>query len=547
MPGLLSWFRREWEPPAPDAVWGERPSLYEHVRRHVQPGRPGLAPGGELLPDETERDAEIQWVPGGMDGSFGHHFGGTADADAAEAIYAVMREILVRADPARCRHLYSLLLQENALDIVDPLLERIRGDNSVHAGRLRIFAHWLATQAPDREPVKLGIALLGLFADNEDRDLFLTLGRHEELTLYAAVALASTLDKPDETLWELARNVSGWGRIQTVERLAETKDPRIRRWLLSEGYKNSIMLEYTACLCARAGNLKARLAKDPPGEAVLAAAGDLIRALAEGGPAEDMEDYEDGAVVTARYLELMRSGAETLGHLLTVDAVRRFLDDEAADLNARQERGWTPRLVLRLRRECEEILACPEWPGRVEEGLASDDDDRFFLAAQAARVLGIEVWHHYFVRLEAGDACWYQVMQTDDPERIELVLAVARERIDLEAIATGPADLLGLGPSHAPHNHLDFILQDLRRFPGQGWDFIRAGLRSPVTRNRNMALNALSRWGRENWKPDTEMALRRGLREEPKPDVRERFERVLAGLPLDEPDADDESEDDDEL
>jgi hypothetical protein len=544
VPGLLSWFRPEWEPPAPDAVWGERPSLYEHIRRHLEPGRPGLAPGGESLPDETERDSEIHWVPGGMDGSFGHHFGGGADSDAAEAIYASLREVLVRADPARVRTLYSLLREENALDIVDPLLERIRADNSIHAGRVRALAHWLATQAPDREPVKLGIALLGLFSGGENRDLFLTLGRHEEFTLYASVALASSLEKPDETLWELARNVSGWGRIQTVERLAETKEPRIRRWLLVEGYRNSIMVEYTACLCARAGNLKSRLAKDPPDEDVLAAAVDLVRALAEGGPAEDMEDYEDGAAVTARFLELMRARAETLDHFLSVEAVSRFLDAEDSDLNAREERGWTPRLVQRLRRECGEILSRPEWPDRVQQGLASDDDALFSRAAQVARVLGIEVWDRYFERLQGGEACWYQVMQTDDPERIECVLAVARERIDLESIATGPADLLGLGPEHAPHNHLDFILQDLRRFPGQGWDFIRAGLRSPVVRNRNMALNALSLWGRENWKPDTEMALRRGLREEPTADVRERFERVLAGQPLDEPES---AGDEDEL
>lgn len=543
MPGLLSWFRPEWEPPAPDAVWGDRPAIYDHVRRHLEPGRPGLASDGEPLPDETERDSEIHWVPGGMDGSFGHHFGGGDGSDAAEPIYALLREVLIRADPARVRNLYALLREENAIDIVDPILERIRADNSIHAGRLRVLAHWLATQAPDREPVKLGIALLGLFSGGEYRDLFLTLGRHEEFTLYAAVALASALEKPDETLWDLARNVSGWGRIQTVERLADTREPRIRRWLLVEGYRNSIMLEYTACLCARAGNLKSRLAKDPPEEDVLAAAVDLVRALAEGGPAEDMEDYEDGAAVTARFLELMRAHAATLDHFLAVEAVGRFLDAEDSDLTAREERGWTPRLVQRLRRECEEILGRPEWSARVREGLASDDDHAFSRAAQVARVLGIEVWDRYFERLQGGEACWYQVMQTDDPERIECVLAVARERIDLESIATGPADLLGLGPEHAPHNHLDFILQDLRRFPGQGWDFLRAGLRSPVVRNRNMALNALSRWGRENWEPDTEMALRRGLREEPTADVRERFERVLAGQPLDEPEADGDSED----
>jgi hypothetical protein len=543
LPGLLSWFRREWEPPAPEAVWGDRPSLYEHIRRHFDPGRPGLLEGGEALPDEAGRDSEIHWVPGGMDGSFGHHFGGGADSDTAGEVFAAVRECLARADPARFRHLYSLIAEENALDFVDPLLEKVRADNSIHAGRVRVLAHWLATQAPDREPVKLGVALLGLFPGDEDRDLFLTLGRHEEFTLYVAVALASAQEKPEEDLWELAKNVSGWGRIQAVERLAETRDPRIRRWLLVEGYRNSIMVEYTACLCARAGNLKARLLAKEPEEDVLRAAGDLIQALAEGGPAEDMEDYEDGATVTVRYLELLRHRAGTLEQLLAVDAIARFLDDEDADWAAREECGWTPRLRQRLRKVCEEVLSRPEWRDHIQRDLAAEDEHRFFVAARAARALGMEVWDRYFERLKGGDACWFHVMQTDDPDRIDCVLAIARERIDLEAIATGPDDLLGLGPGHVPHNQLDFILQDLHRFPGRGWDFIRAGLRSPVVRNRNMALSSLASWGRENWVPETEMALRRALREEPKPDVRERIEKVLAGQELEPPGLDDESED----
>lgn len=543
MPGLLSWFRREWEPPAPEDVWGgERPSLYEHVRRHVDPGRPGLLAGGETLPDEARRDSDVHWVAGGMDGSFGHHFGGGGDSQTADEVFAALRHCLVRAEPNRFRTLCARLADENTLDFIDPLLERIRSDNAIHAGRLRVLAHWLATQAPDREPVKLGAALLGLFPGTEDRDLFLTLGRHEEFTLYTAVALASALENPEESLWELARNVSGWGRIQTVERLAETRDPRISRWLLVEGYKNTIMIEYTACLCARAGKLKARLCVKEPDPEVLAAAGELIQALAEGGPAEDMEDYEDGAAVTTRYLELMRERAETLEQLLAVDAMARFLDDEDADWISRQERGWTQRLRQRLRRVCQEILVRPEWPDRVRQGLAAEDD-RFFVAARAARALGIDAWGCWFSRLESGDACWYQVLQTDDPERIDRVLAVARERIDLTSIATGPSDAVGLGPAHAAHNHLDFLLQELGRFPGRGWDLIRAGLRSPVVRNRNIALSALSSWGRENWAPDTEMALRRALREEPEGDVRLRIERVLAGLSLEPPDDDGEDED----
>ena len=169
MAGLLSWFRRgEWHPPSPEAVWGERPSLHEHIRRHLQPDGVGLAPGGETLPDEEETDeSEIRWVAGGLDGTMGHHFGAEEDPENIEEILGAMRAVLDRAETARFRDLYELLRQERAVGLADPLLEALReSPASQPLDRLRDLARWLATRAPDREPVKIGMAILGLFGDD---------------------------------------------------------------------------------------------------------------------------------------------------------------------------------------------------------------------------------------------------------------------------------------------------------------------------------------------------------------------------------------------
>ena len=50
----------------------------------------------------------------------------------------------------------------------------------------------LASQSRARNAVKLGIALLGLVKGADNRDLLMTLGRHEEFTLFSAVALANS-------------------------------------------------------------------------------------------------------------------------------------------------------------------------------------------------------------------------------------------------------------------------------------------------------------------------------------------------------------------
>ena len=44
------------------------------------------------------------------------------------------------------------------------------------------------------------------------------------------------------------------------------------------------------------------------------------------------------------------------------------------------------------------------------------------------------------------------------------------------------------------HSCLDYVLQALSRFPGEGREVIELSLKSPVVRNRNMAIKALNGW-----------------------------------------------------
>ena len=48
------------------------------------------------------------------------------------------------------------------------------------------------------------------------------LGGQDEFSLFAAVALGRTAAYPEQRLWELAKQVHGWGRIQIVERLTRS-------------------------------------------------------------------------------------------------------------------------------------------------------------------------------------------------------------------------------------------------------------------------------------------------------------------------------------
>ena len=365
--------------------------------------------------------------------------------------------------------------------------------------RLYELARSFVTEAPDREPVKFGIALLGLFRQPGDEELFQTLGRHDEFTLFCAVAIANASEDHDEALWTLARNVTGWGRIHVVERLARTENPAIKNWLLREGFRNSVMYEYLAGTCARAGGLLAALSEDRVDRELLTAAGEIIQALIAGGPAEGIDDYEDARPVIESYLGHMASSAETIEDFLHVNSIKGYLAEDDSRWAGRYDAGWTAGRREALRSACASILGRPEWAGRVRAKLSSEDEPAFAHADQAAKALGIDTWDIHWRRLQqkpADPGRWYHVMALCDEDRIGKVIEFAEANLDLAAIATGAGDELGLGRGFEPHSCLDYVLQDLRRFPGKGSALIEAGLKSPVVRNRNMAVAALAGWSR---------------------------------------------------
>jgi hypothetical protein len=64
-----------------------------------------------------------------------------------------------------------------------------------------------------------------------------TLARHDEFTVYCAVAIQRLVADPVDAMWRIARATDGWGKIETVERRAPMVEGRtdIQRWLLVEG------------------------------------------------------------------------------------------------------------------------------------------------------------------------------------------------------------------------------------------------------------------------------------------------------------------------
>lgn len=521
----------------PSMPWDRRLSILEFVRSHITTDKPGVSEGGDTLPDEERiaQGSKIRWAAGAMDGVTTHHMGTGENEETVRRTVELVLAYSRQPTAANKAAVYQHVLAGNVVSIIDPVIEALVGEGGISHDRLYELARSFVTEAPDREPVKFGIALLGLFRQPGDVELFQSLGRHDEFTLFCAVAIANSCDDSDEALWTLARNVTGWGRIHVVERLARTENPAIKRWLLREGFRNSVMYEYLAATCARAGGLLFALSDGRVDRELLTAAGEIIQALIAGGPAEGIDDYEDARPVIETYLDHMASSAETVEDFLHVNSVKGYLGEDDSRWAGRYEAGWTAECRDRLRSLCESILGRPEWAGRVQAKLGSHDELDFAHADQAAKAMGIDTWDIHWRRLQekpTDPGRWYHVMALCDEGHIGNVIEFAEAKIDLTRIATGAGDELGLGRGFEPHSCLDYVLQELRRFPGRGGRLIEAGLKSPVVRNRNMAVAALADWSRGEWPSGIDTSLEQAAGCEPDEGVRERMHKALRGEPL---------------
>lgn len=521
--------------------WQRTPSIYTHIQAHLDPITVRLKPEGVKLPDDERANAgkEIRWAPGALDGVQGHHFGQGGDETQAVAHEAASRLLAIAQDGAQADMvaLYELMLKHNVLSFIDPTFEELGQSGPPVEPHLHAFARLLAQEAPDREPVKLGIALLGIIGDHGDQHVIELLGTHEEFTLFSAVALGNMLPRPEAeaALMALGQKVEGWGHVQIVERLAETESAEVKGWLLRNGCRGDILDGEIAYICADTGDLCGALAAAEIDDALLDGAGAILWALVAGGPAQDIDDYAGAAEAVARYLAYLQARARTLGHFLGAAMLKHYLEDERWATWEPGRNGWTDETRTAAARQATEILEQPQWPALTRQGLTSTDDREFSQASHAAEVLNIDTWDAHWRWLQekpVDGGGWYDVMQRANAGNIDLIVGFALEKLPLAGIATGPARKLGLGPEYAAHNCLDMIVPALARFPGKGWPLIAAALGSPVTRNRNLALRTLAAWTSVHWPPEAAQALSAAYAAEPEDDVRERLRRLLAGEPL---------------
>ncbi|WP_433724406.1 hypothetical protein ACQP0C_27225 [Nocardia sp. CA-129566] len=360
-----------------------------------------------------------------------------------------------------------------------------------------------------------------------DRDLLLTLGRHEELTGYVAAAIQRIDPDPESTLFGLARGVDGWGRIEIVEMLAGTTRVDIQDWLVRTGFRNTIMYEYLAGIAATTGHLLDRLRATEPDDELIDSAADIISALIRGGPTIGIHGVADAPQLVEVMLDILERRGRRPAHFVVVEEIDdflRYLDDETGS-----DHDWPQQTCDRLMDTCRRIMDQGHWPALAAADLAAQDRQKFWAAEHTARALGMETFDAQMRRLRTGlDWSWSAVMELADDARIDSILALAEHSFPLDTMATGALSRLDPGPLWRMHTELGSIVACLGKFHGRGWSLIAVGLRSPLPRVRLATVTTLNKWPSHDWPTQAADHLRAAASVEPDDRIRRYMEEVLA-------------------
>jgi len=286
------------------------PSAFEHVSNHINPHGPGLMPGGETLPDEDDfiEPPGVKWAPGARDAVISQLvlLNSAEKADWIERFVQSIKNLSGSPGNETIREFESVLKYPDTLGVIDQALKRIVTDTGLNQTVIYYICRNLFLRSPFRGVVKFAMSIMGLYGVPQDIDLFKIIGRHDEFTIYSAVALAVGGEDTESHWLDMAKKVTGWGRIHLVLRLVDSKNPEVLDFLLKEGCRNDIMPEYTALMIAEAVDLVSILSKKKIDSASFRGAGIILKALFASyggiGPFEGIELYKDGAPAVKNYL-----------------------------------------------------------------------------------------------------------------------------------------------------------------------------------------------------------------------------------------------------
>ena len=509
-------------------------SIFNHVRHNLDSSGVGLTDGGEALPDDYRYQTAgltTSFAPGAREAVIAYHHNVTGNnLKAVRAIVAAAKAFGESGARSDLRTLYTTLIRDEMVTVIDEVLAALNDlPDETLSGILRAGMAFFYG-APDRGPVKFGISVIGHSNATDLLNDLKLIARHEEFSIYAAVAVEKLLDQPQSAVFDMARSVTGWGRIELVYRLAGWNNKIFSDWLVRGGFHNTVLDEYLAFAAATDGKLLLALRNGVHTDDLLESAGEIITALIRGGPGQDMTEYDDGAAVVELYLEALTERQISIRQFVSLFEIQDFVNDIDIEWDTRMTYGWTPRRCESINEKVVTLIHRANVSARVQSALLSSDKHVFETALEAADLLDLEVWDIVFARVSKEPShaiCWFDAARHMSLDTVDQLVSLARSHMDVKALGTGAAMETGLGTEFGPHDALMFLVRELSRFPKKGWDLVEVALKSPIIPCRWTAVSTIDMWAHVSWTEEMARAMNLALTLEVSDDLRDYMEQVI--------------------
>lgn len=485
-------------------------SLYELIHRSLTPE--GTLPKGFSLP--TADSDKIHFADGAMDGIAIFH---TANSSQGAELLEQAVCAANRADMEGARKLVGKFCETGrmigAIDEIQQYI--IDRREELAAGKIFQLGKELMFNGAHREAVKFGLALLELFDLNGKEEIKAAvreLACSDEFTIFALFLMRSWENSGQE-IFQAAQRVKGWGRIHAVERLTP-ENQEMERWLLAEGWDNTVLPAYSALECFQKACCVRLLEGEMTREQYISMTG-LMAGLLDEGPVRGISACDDPERVLMSFLR--QSGRFELA-ASEYGVIAQVLDYA-------REHKMEPAVVA-----AEQLLKCEACRQVLQRDMERGENLRL------AKRLGMDYAPHAMAAIMGDFRRNYHYIDLlmDEDEYAGKLIRLFEERLPLEEMATGSGDEMGLEEAFADYRILIHMVQYLKNRPGMGLRLIRTALNAPVVNNRNMALNVLDEWVKDKGRPlaecypDLHRLLLRLRENEVRDDVRARMD-ALAG------------------
>ncbi len=494
------------------------PSLFEYISSAVIDGE---LPEDFTLPVLSEDDSQIVWADGALDGVGIYHMGFSEISDESYALMADAVQAADRKDFNKADELFIRLGEKgaSAISLIDPLQSYIMDhQEELTAGNIYEYGFHALVDSSDKECVKYGLSLLELFdtdSHKELKEIIRTIGLSDEFSIFAIFVMLRWEDGNNE-VWQLAKKIHGWGRIHAVERL-EPASVEIKRWLLLEGVHNRIMPAYSALTCWRKSDAETILRNDPTREE-FSGIRDMIGELLDEGPVPGISEIDNSDDVIILFLNKAKQMASEVEDYVIVRDIRMYFETEDPEHTE----------IVSL---CREILSTDRCREAVLEAVKGGR------AIGLAQDLKLDYKEDSLALMKSSFQSNYHLCTflMEEPGNKEEVMGLFRQQLPLSEMKTRPEKSLGVGVKYWRQQALEILLQELRRYPLEGQDFVETALQSAPIRTRHSGIGVLESWVSAKQIPLSELLpemqeLLCRLREiEPDEEVKGKMTRLIAG------------------